>query len=100
MKKQKKPCCVDVGMNASVQTMLSSMLKEVLSISFEREMFFPNEKDCLKSINKKNGLLFNEKHIAMDVETDWWCEYPSISFEEKGMSPNEGNGLKSLDTKI
>ena len=66
-----------------MQTISSSKLNEVLSVSFERELF---EKDCLKSIDKKNVLLFNEKYIAMDVVTNWWCESLFVSFEKRVVS--------------
>ena len=48
---QKNPCCVDVGKDAKVQTMSSSKLNEVPSVSFESEVFSPNENDCLKLID-------------------------------------------------
>ena len=75
---------IGVFFNGKHFAMSSSLWQEVPSISFERKLSFPTEKDWLKSVDQEKELLFNEKHVAMDVNTNWWAEKPSVSFEKKG----------------
>ena len=62
------------GCNADVQTMSSSNLNEVPSALFERKLCFSNDQNCSKANVAQKRVSFCEENVAIEIETKLLCE--------------------------